>query len=370
MHILHLKDTLEVGGVSAVLHTLISTAQVTHATATHTVATFAPGPFADKLHNLNVPVHHLEKKSYRHVATLVKKINPTVIHAVGFTMLRYARLLHRLTGIPVVCGIHGDLNKIGRLQKHVQGLLMKVMGSWCSGYICVSEEVRRIVLSKLPRSYSPEKVHVIENGIPFSTVQNADAITRAAVGLPKNIPVIGSVGRLAREKSYDLLLHSVAPLCAEQKAVVCLVGDGPERGRLFRLAHDLSIANEVFFMGQQTPAAHWYSLFDCFVLSSQTEGLSISLLEAMAAGIPVVSTHQEGITHPVITHHTDGLLVPLNDAETMQKTIEHLLSDDALQTRLKKEALNRVQKFSAHPMTQKYMAVFKSVDPRQARVTD
>lgn len=370
MHILHLKDTLEVGGISAVLHTLINTAQQSHPSVRHTVATFSPGPFAEKIansgpptsggdtHKNNVPVHHIETCSYRAVAKKVSELRPDVIHVLGFTMLRYARLLHRLTGIPVVCGIHGDLNKIGRLQRHIQGFLMKVMGNWCSSYICVSEEVRRILLTKLPRSFPRKKTVVIPNGITLETIVSDKDITRTGVGLPEDTFIIGSVGRLAREKSYDLLLRSAAPLCREKKVIICLVGDGPEHGRLVRLAHDLNIADEVFFMGQQTPAAPWYFLFDCFVLSSQTEGLSISLLEAMQAGLPVVSTHKEDLTHPVITDNVSGLLAPLNNEAMLCKTLEKVIDDAALRARLKKEALNCVQKFSAQKMSDKYMAVF------------
>ncbi|MGD1997749.1 MAG: glycosyltransferase [Candidatus Dependentiae bacterium] len=357
MRILHLKDTLEVGGISAVLTTLIQ--HTPH--VQHTVATFAPGPFAKNMRTHSATVHHITTPTYRRVAQFVAKHRPDVIHALGFTMMRHARLLHRLTGIPVVCGIHGDLNKIGRLQRHVQHLLMKVMGNWCSAYVCVSEEVRRILLTKVPRSLSAQKAYVIHNGIDLAAVTPDTQFNRTGAGLPQDRFVIGSVGRLAGEKSYDLLLRSTAPLCREKKAVVCLVGDGPEQGKLQRLAADLCIANDVFFMGRQTPSMPWYFLFDCFALSSQTEGLSISLLEAMAAGLPVVSTSDHTREHPVLTNNKDGILVPVNNEHELHDALAKIISDAPLRQRLKKEALNSVKKFSAQSMAKQYESLFRAL---------
>ena len=384
MHILHLKDTLEVGGISAVLHTFLHTATHTHPHISHSVATFAPGPFAQNIRELGVPVDHLTTPGYRAVAAYVREHKPDVIHALGFTMQRHARLLHRLTGIPVVCGIHGDLNKIGRLQSPLQSVLLYFTGHWSSAYICVSDAVREILLQKLPRTFDPARVVRIYNGIaietksschsrsvenpvndtgPWSSFRSSSYDGHASQGdkvAPSSPFIIGSVGRLAKEKSYDLLLRSAAPLCRDKKAVIYLVGDGPERHNLERLAIDLDIANEVIFHGEQRPATPWYQRFDCFVLSSQTEGLSIALLEALTAGLPAISTHHSA-THEIITHNVNGLLVPHNDEEKLRESLMQIMHDAALRARLQKEAPNCAKKFGAERMTQKYMRLFTSL---------
>ena len=158
------------------------------------------------------------------------------------------------------------------------------------------------------------------------------------MGIPPDAFVIGSVGRLAHVKGYDRLIAAVAAVIGYSLSVIgekakgdpstnnqepitnngaagvylLLVGDGPERANLERQARDLGVADRVLFAGFQSDPEPYYSVMDLFILSSRSEGLSISLLEAMARGVPVAVT-DVGANRDVIADGQCGVVLPDDD---------------------------------------------------------
>lgn len=125
------------------------------------------------------------------------------------------------------------------------------------------------------------RVHYIPNGIDLARFVPSTGVRAAP-------PVIGTVAALRAEKNISRLLHSVAAMTTPARLVI--VGDGPERALLGGLANELGIGDRVHFAGHQTDTAPFYCNFDIFALSSDTEQMPLSVLEAMGAGLPVVST--------------------------------------------------------------------------------
>ena len=167
---------------------------------------------------------------------------------------------------------------------------------------------------------------VIPNGVsphpPFGA-ENGAAVRRE-FGIGADRTVIGSVGRLSMVKGYDRFLPVLAELIGRGNPLVfLLVGDGPERDSLEGLIRELGIADEVILAGYQENGRRFYDAFDLFVLPSRSEGLSIALLEAMAARCPVVVT-DAGENRIVLDEGRAGRILP-NDENAWADTLEDIL---------------------------------------------
>jgi glycosyltransferase involved in cell wall biosynthesis len=183
---------------------------------------------------------------------------------------------------------------------------------------------------------SRSELVVIANGVEVGgrgqkVEGEGGAEVRRLLGIPAEAFILGSVGRLAAVKGYDRLITALAALqklqasirreengssvdaeCATNKGrryVLLLVGDGPERKLLEMLAQELGVADRVIIAGYQPDPAPYLNAMDMFILSSRSEGLSVALLEAMAAGVPVAVT-DVGENSGVIDHGGCGVVLP------------------------------------------------------------
>ena len=140
-----------------------------------------------------------------------------------------------------------------------------------------------------------------------------------------------------------------------------LVGDGPERPALEGLARELGIESAVRFAGARTDVSRLLRLFDVFALSSQTEGISVALLEAMATGLPAVVTHTGGNPEVAVEGDT-AALVPVGDPEKMGEALASLLADPARRRAWGDAARRRVeQEFSLDRMVNAYEAIYDDI---------
>jgi glycosyltransferase involved in cell wall biosynthesis len=145
-----------------------------------------------------------------------------------------------------------------------------------------------------------------------------------------------TVGRLSREKAQIDLLVAFNELLKHKPAVdgkLLIVGDGPERGRLAATVHAFGLSERVIFTGEVTNVQPYYAAADVFVLPSHSEGSPYVLLEAMAAGVPVVATAVGGVPE-MVKHEESALLVPSVDPRAMASAIARILSEPGLAKRL------------------------------------
>jgi glycosyltransferase involved in cell wall biosynthesis len=116
------------------------------------------------------------------------------------------------------------------------------------------------------------------------------------------------------------------------EATLCLIGDGPDRVPVERLAHELGVMRDVLFLGYQRDVASYYSLIDALVLASANEGTPVVAIESLAAGKPVVSTRVGGVPD-VVSDGEDGILVPPGDVDGLAEALERLAHDPDLRAR-------------------------------------
>lgn len=171
---------------------------------------------------------------------------------------------------------------------------------------------------------NPARVRYVPNGIDLHRFGGA--------GRVPGVPVVGTVAALRPEKNIARLLHAFATAAGGSVARLVIVGDGPDRPRLQGLAQDLGIAGQVDWAGHRPDPAPILRQMDVFALSSDTEQMPISLLEAMASGLPVAST-DVGDVAAMLPPEQRGFVGP-TDADVLAKSIRTLLADPAMRARL------------------------------------
>jgi glycosyltransferase involved in cell wall biosynthesis len=186
------------------------------------------------------------------------------------------------------------------------------------------------------------RTHVVYYGIDLERFANAEP------GLAKEGPLIGCVSRLVPQKGLHLLIEAApAVLSRHPDARFVLVGEGELRGELEEQARAARLAGRFIFTGQRQDVPELVSSFDVFALPSYFEGLCYAVIEAQAAGVPVVATPVGGIPENVVPGET-GVLVPIGDAAALAEAISDLLDDPEEAGRLASEARRRV--FERYPV--------------------
>jgi len=231
-----------------------------------------------------------------------------------------------------------------------------------SKIITISEDAKNCLIKS--NKLADSKVKVIENGIPldkFDSICTSVSIKlKQEIGLTEQNKVIGIVARLAIEKDHETLLLAFAEIIKQNnKASLVVVGDGPLYDKLKKLAHELSIEKKVYFLGFRKDIAELISMFDVFVLSSISEGMSLTLLEAMAAKKSIVATNVGG-NPEVVQNNVTGFIVPPQQPQEMAKAINKLLIDSTLSKEFGLNGYQRIKsKYSLVSMTEKYKELYK-----------
>ncbi len=198
------------------------------------------------------------------------------------------------------------------------------------------------------------RIYVIPNPVMTDTAKPGPAL-----GLS---PFILAIGRLTRQKGFDSLIEAFA-LCAQQHPVwrLVILGDGPERSALEHLITSKQLAGRVLMPGARQDTSRWLGQADLFVLSSRFEGFPNALLEAMAAGLAVVSFACESGPPDIISHKINGLLVPEGDVEALSDAMNGLMIDESLRRSLGAKALEVRNRFDINTILAAWDAVIAQV---------
>lgn len=359
LHLVHVISNLGVGGAEGVLYQLLN--HLDASKFSHTIIYFRPGPYVQKIKKLGIKTYHVQGVLFRYdpiffirLFSLIKKLNPDCLH----TLLWAANLLGRITAsilkIPHVEVLHNNIDQNGLLRTIFDRATAQRRGE----LVAVSDGVAQSLAQHAPW-FSTAPVHVIKNGVPHSSLSNT--IKRIDLGLSDAHFVIGSVGRFEVVKNYGLLLTAFALLYDEHsRARLVLVGQGSQEQFLRTRAYDLGIDDRVVFVVGKD-AQPYYSLFDCFVLSSFKEGISMALLEAMGQEVvPIVTSTCS--THDVINDRKNGFLLPSGDAVKLAHTIDELIQSRALRRKLGASARRTVElHFKIERMVNEYATLYQQV---------
>jgi glycosyltransferase involved in cell wall biosynthesis len=229
-------------------------------------------------------------------------------------------------------------------KKQAMAVVEKIMAGSTDRIITVSENLRRELLDRI--GVRPELVITIPNGIELhGEVQAQHSLQlRRHFNLPPLGRLVGTVARLAPQKGISCFLRAAAILCPDTSTSFVVAGDGPLREALTREARDLNLTDRVFFLGHREDIPQLLQVLDIFVLPSLTEGFPLSLLEAMAAGLPVVAT-QVGGTPEIVRHGVTGLLVPPDRPFDLACAVQLLLEHHDLAGGMGRAGRSRVEQY-------------------------
>jgi len=321
------------------------------------------GAWAAEAEAAGIPVMSLGRKPGFHpglgrrIAALASRQGATVLHCHQYSPFVYGSIAGLLRpGLRVVFTEHGRVSEAGPSEK--RKWVNRVLGLRPNQIVAVSNELRGHMIAE---GFSPARVAVIHNGIEPGELVTSSSVNRARqlLGVPASIRVVGTVARLDPIKRLDLLIEAFANVTRVVPHLrLAVVGDGPDRHRLERLAADRGVLESVVFTGTHAHARELMPAFDVYVNSSASEGVSLTVLEAMAASRPIVATRVGG-TPEVLQHDVSGILVPAGESRPIGDAIIGLLGDDERRATLGLAAHARVVgHFSLERMAQEYLAVY------------
>lgn len=267
-----------------------------------------------------------------------RRLRPDVVHTHTAKAGALGRVAARLAGVPaIVHTFHGHALE-GYFSPVVSQLFLRferVLAHMTDRVITVSPRLREALLTM--GIGQTEQVEVVPLGLDldrFLCPSPREATLRAGLGLPRHTPLLGIVGRLVPIKDHPTLFEALAGLGAGSQAPhLVVVGDGERREALQQLAHRLGLTPRIHFLGWRQDLEAILRELDVVICSSRNEGTPVALIEAMAAGVPVLSTDVGGVGDLII-HGETGWLIPPGDPPALAQAIRALLADPPLRARL------------------------------------
>lgn len=276
------------------------------------------------------------------LARIIRRERPTILHthtAKAGAVGRVAALLAGRARPPIIVHtFHGHVLRgyFGPIRTLAFRTVERLLARVSTVLIAVSPEVRDdlVHLRVAPAS----KFVVIRLGIELDERvggnESVRAEARRELGLGPDAFIVGWVGRMTAVKRTDDVARTLKTLVdGGVDAYLCLVGDGPDRDHLERYAHDLGVIRRCLFLGYQEDVARFYEAFDALLLPSVNEGTPVSVIEALAAGRPVVATRVGG-TSDVVRDGLDGFLVDAGDTDALAERLAELASDPERRTQM------------------------------------
>jgi glycosyltransferase involved in cell wall biosynthesis len=251
---------------------------------------------------------------------LFRDLRPAIVHTHHFNQLFYSALGAKLTGARIIHTEHS----VEYLKRRRYRVALRLLSILCDEVIAIGDDGAHALTR---RAGVPEcRLAIVRAGVDVAAFQTSRSEARAALGIPDSQPVIAIIARLFPEKNHKLLLASFKEITRRiATAKLLIVGDGVEKQAIADEISKLGLSGSVNMMGVRRDIGGILAASDLFVLSSDREGLPIAVLEAMAAGRPVVAT-SVGDLPSIVKQGETGLLVPAGDQDQLAEAIYSILS--------------------------------------------
>jgi glycosyltransferase involved in cell wall biosynthesis len=290
----------------------------------------------------------------RKLRAIVRKHKIDLIQSHLFGSNVYSSIVGIVTGTPVVSTFHGSVDV--STNERLKWLKFALLNSGSAKVVFVSNYLKRVI-SQLAK-VSSDKTTIIYNGVDIERFCPGKGVQlRQELGLSDSDFLVGAIGNIRISKAYDILLQAAALLTRQSnryKFVIVGEGSGHLLQELLALRSTLGLERDVFFIGFRADTERLLNNLDAFVLSSSTEGFSISTIEAMASGIPVIATKSGG-PQEILENGNTGMLVDSGSPAAIAEAILRLEADSGLRATLVANGLQHVRaQFSIDVMLDAY----------------
>ncbi len=329
----------------------------------HVCALTRGGPRAEPLRQAGIPLTvigkrwKLDPQAFWRLKGLIASLKPDVVHTWMLAANAYGITAAGWCNVP---GLIASQRCVDPWKSGAQLAVDRYIAKRSDRVVVNSEGIRQFyVHHRLPA----EKIEVIPNAVPPaepSPVGRRELLEE--LGLPAGSRLIGLVGRLwAQKRVKDAIWAADLLKVVRDDAHLLIIGNGPLRDRLLRYRDQVCIRDKVHFLGQRTDVARLMPHFDLLYSTSGYEGQSNTILEAMAAGVPVVATDIPG-TRDLVEHDVTGFLVPAGDRAHLASYASKLLDDGQLARRLGDAGRARAAAdFSVDRMIERHTTLYESV---------
>jgi glycosyltransferase involved in cell wall biosynthesis len=279
------------------------------------------------------------------IAGYLRASKPQIVHTFLLTGSLYGRLAAILARVPIVIGTEVNIYEHKR---RAHALAERVLMAGTDRLVVSAESVRDFYVAQVHAD--PAKIDVIYNAVDFTQAQPtmSRAEMRNALGIPDDARVAGIIARLTEQKGHRYLFEALASQPALADVHLLVVGGGEQRDALVRDVEQKGLSARVHFLGARRDLGNLLAAMDLFVMASLWEGLPLSMVLAMGAGVPIVATRVAGIPEVVADGRT-GLLVPPRDSNALGAALARLLGDPDLRQRFGDDARAAVlPRFGVH----------------------
>lgn len=304
----------------------------------------------------------------RQLRNMIREFQPDVIETFTHDATLFGLPVAAVLNVPVrVAAHHGQFKSLSPLKQKLHSAL--VNSSACDRLVCVSE---RALNQALAEGCRRDKTALIHNGIrPTEKNVQLRTETRQALGLSGSDRLVLNVGRLVPEKAQPLLVQAAADVIRQvPKARFAIAGEGPLRESLQNQIEELELTAHFRLLGNRDDIPALLNAADLFVLYSETEGMPISLMEAMSAGLPVIASDLEGCRSLIQTGES-GVLLSFGSAEQLASAvIERLTADSAVNDKMGQRAAQIIRtEFTLDQSLNKMMLLFEEIQNSKIRAS-
>ncbi len=299
------------------------------------------------------------------LAKIIREEKPSIILSIENMSNIVTGLAHKLAGVKTLL-IYSENNPPRFTAASANHKPFTPLKRWLASYIYTRSNVILAVSRGIKESLitdfgvPADKIKVMYNGVDLSQTRK---LAEEKVDHPwfneKSLPIIISIGRLEKQKGYPYLLRAFATVREVVPCRLVVIGRGEEQVKLEQLSVELGIDDSVSFLGFQQNPYKFLSHSDIFVLSSLWEGFGRVLVEAMACGVPVISTQCLSGPGEIINDSMDGFLVPPADDKALARVILRFLKDEDLRKRLSINGKNRAEDFGIERWVREFEDLLK-----------
>jgi len=363
--IAHITFDMRIGGAERVIYNLVENTDRSKFDVSVLCLDQPVGPFGLRLKEKGYQISTLGRKPGFDLS-LIRKVRDCIVsnkidilHCHQYTPYVYGLMGSAFTKKKIVFTEHGRFYPDKR--KFKRTLVNPVLSRYTDRIIAISEATKDALVKF--ENISKDRIGVVYNGIEDGNrVPEKKENLRRSFGIGENGFVMGTAARLDSIKNHPMMIKGLKRIQQDSpETYLFIVGDGPERAGLETLVTELGLSSRVIFTGFREDTSFFYRMMDVFLLTSFSEGTAMTLLEAMAAGLPCIATGVGGNLE-IVKEGETGFIIPSGDEKALTEKINLLIRDKKLREELGQACRKRFEEnFTVKKMVKEYEKIYEEI---------